>query len=66
MTEAVGQAAIDNPDLNPRHDQVRGAWKLTMAGDYRLAVQRLGQEALDCACGLYLNDPTAWLQPPPN
>ena len=24
------------------------------------------QEALDCACGLYLNDPTAWLtQPPP-
>jgi hypothetical protein len=24
------------------------------------------QEALDCACGLYLNDPTAWLQPPTN
>jgi len=23
------------------------------------------QEALDCACGLYLNDPTAW-QPPTN
>jgi hypothetical protein len=23
------------------------------------------QEALDCACGLYLNDPTAWLNPPP-
>jgi hypothetical protein len=23
------------------------------------------QEALDCACGLYLNDPTAW-QPPNN
>ena len=25
-------------------------------------------EALDCACGLYLNDPTAWRQPdtPPN
>jgi hypothetical protein len=23
------------------------------------------QEALDCACGLYLNDPTAWLDPPP-
>jgi hypothetical protein len=24
------------------------------------------QEALDCACGLYLADPTAWLnQPPP-
>jgi hypothetical protein len=24
------------------------------------------EEALDCACGLYLNDPTAWLpQPPP-
>jgi hypothetical protein len=22
-------------------------------------------EALDCACGLYLNDPTAW-QPPTN
>jgi hypothetical protein len=21
------------------------------------------QEALDCACGLYLNDPTAWLPP---
>jgi hypothetical protein len=21
------------------------------------------EEALDCACGLYLNDPTAWLQP---
>ena len=24
------------------------------------------EEALDCACGLYLNDPTAWLQPPTN
>jgi hypothetical protein len=24
------------------------------------------QEALDCACGLYLNDCTAWLQPPTN
>ena len=24
------------------------------------------QEALDCACGLYLNDYTAWLQPPTN
>jgi hypothetical protein len=23
------------------------------------------QEALDCACGLYLNDPTAWHQQPP-
>jgi hypothetical protein len=22
------------------------------------------EEALDCACGLYLGDPTAWLQPP--
>ncbi|MGA3539270.1 hypothetical protein ACK8GE_08260 [Micromonosporaceae bacterium DT194] len=22
------------------------------------------QDALDCACGLYLNDPTAWIQPP--
>jgi hypothetical protein len=21
------------------------------------------EEALDCACGLYLNDPTAWIQP---
>ena len=25
-----------------------------------------GQEALDCACGLYLADPTAWQQPPTN
>jgi len=24
------------------------------------------EEALDCACGLYLNDPTAWQQPPTN
>lgn len=24
------------------------------------------EEALDCACDLYLNDPTAWLQPPTN
>ena len=24
------------------------------------------EEALDCACGLYLNDPTAWLPPPTN
>jgi len=23
-------------------------------------------DALDCACGLYLNDPTAWAQPPTN
>jgi hypothetical protein len=24
------------------------------------------EEALDCACGLYLNDPGAWLQPRTN
>ena len=24
------------------------------------------EEALDCACGLYLDDPTAWLTPPTN
>src|SRR5690242_1237721 len=24
------------------------------------------EDALDCACGLYLNDPTAWTQPPTN
>jgi hypothetical protein len=24
------------------------------------------EEALDCACGLYLNDATAWLNPPTN
>lgn len=24
------------------------------------------EQALDCACGLYLNDPTAWTQPPRN
>lgn len=24
------------------------------------------QEALDCACGLYLNNPAAWQQPPTN
>jgi hypothetical protein len=24
------------------------------------------EEALDCACGLYLADPTAWRQPPTN
>ena len=24
------------------------------------------EEALDTACGLYLNDPTAWTQPPTN
>jgi hypothetical protein len=24
------------------------------------------EEALDCACGLYLNNPTAWLGPPTN
>jgi hypothetical protein len=24
------------------------------------------EEALDCACGLYLNDPTAWIQTPTN
>jgi hypothetical protein len=24
----------------------------------------LPEEALDCACGLYLGDPTAWLTPP--
>ena len=24
------------------------------------------EEALDCACGLYLNDPTAWTQTPTN
>jgi hypothetical protein len=24
------------------------------------------EEALDCACGLYLNDPTAWMRPPTN
>jgi hypothetical protein len=24
------------------------------------------EEALDTACGLYLSDPTAWLEPPTN
>jgi hypothetical protein len=24
------------------------------------------EEALDCACGIYVNDPTAWAQPPTN
>ena len=24
------------------------------------------EEALDCACGLYLNNPTAWSKPPTN
>ena len=24
------------------------------------------EEALDCACGLYLNDPTAWMDTPTN
>jgi hypothetical protein len=24
------------------------------------------EDALDCACGLYLDDPTAWLTPPKN
>lgn len=24
------------------------------------------EQALDCACGLYLGDPTAWQQPPTN
>ena len=24
------------------------------------------EEALDCACGLYLTDPTAWTKPPTN
>jgi hypothetical protein len=24
------------------------------------------EEAIDCACGLYLNDPTAWTRPPTN
>jgi hypothetical protein len=24
------------------------------------------EDALDCACGLYLNDPTAWTRPPTN
>ncbi|MEU4675325.1 hypothetical protein AB0F91_47195 [Amycolatopsis sp. NPDC023774] len=24
------------------------------------------EEALDCACGLYLNDHTAWIEPPTN
>jgi hypothetical protein len=24
------------------------------------------EQALDCACGLYLNDPTTWLEPPTN
>ncbi|MDV6286620.1 hypothetical protein [Rhodococcus jostii] len=24
------------------------------------------EDALDCACGLYLGDPTAWQQPPTN
>ena len=39
--------------------------------DYAKSVQPSGypagtaQEALDCACGLYLGDPTAWLDPPP-
>ncbi|SNQ51051.1 hypothetical protein FRACA_60037 [Frankia canadensis] len=38
------------------------------AGEAILPSGRLAgtpQEALDCACGLYLGDTTAWLNPPP-
>ena len=40
-------------------------------GDYDKSLLPTGlpfgtpQEALDCACGLYLGDTTAWLDPPP-
>ena len=30
------------------------------------AASRHPEEALDCACGLYLGDPTAWIRPPTN
>jgi hypothetical protein len=40
--------------------------------DYQPSVLHTGhtagspEDALDCACGLYLNDPTAWTEPPKN
>src|SRR4029450_12822410 len=43
---------------------------LASRGSYQDAVLPSGypvgtpEDALDCACGLYLNDPTAWTQPP--
>lgn len=38
----------------------------TRAGDKRCPAAISPEEALGCACGLYLNDPTAWLPPPTN
>ncbi|MGB2922898.1 MAG: hypothetical protein WA944_25085 [Mycobacterium sp.] len=45
---------------------------LASTGKYEASILPSGafagtpEEALDCACGLYLGDPTAWLPPPTN
>jgi hypothetical protein len=52
---AVGERGVAASGAGP-------AWHLTV--NRALAASKDGfEEALDCACGLYLNDPSAWSNP---
>ena len=50
----------------PTSGASRSTWPATTATktpSYPTAPAGTAEEALDCACGLYLNDPTAWPTP---
>jgi hypothetical protein len=66
---AKGPVASDEPSDNaPRPQQMQpDSARQDHCPDVPKRKCQMGtapQEALDCACGLYRNDPTAWLDPP--
>jgi hypothetical protein len=43
-----------------KHSVLSRRFAATFAASLVAAPVGTAEEALDCACGLYLNDPTAW------
>jgi hypothetical protein len=66
----------DGEQMRPRYGGSASTWGFTLylastdecqdAILYARGFAGTPEDALDCACGLYLADPTAWQQPPTN
>ena len=79
IAEELGVCVDDNtamPLMRLRYGGTANRWgfaiHLASTGKYEDSILPSGafagtpEDALDCACGLYLADPTAWLPPPTN
>ncbi len=64
--------AFARPGAQPLFQRRLGRIRVLGHDDYDESIFPTGllvgtcQDALDTACGLYLNDPTAWTRPPTN